>query len=661
MSNIIDSIKLSGTVYTLSAQTSGGGGNPTVELTQAEYDALVTAGTVSADTYYIITDAQAWDLTQYWTSAQTQSAITEATSGKANSSDVYLKTETSGATELSTAFGNKQDTLVSGSNIKTINNESILGSGNITIQGTGGGKAISAGTNISVTTGETADTVSCTLPITAYINETKGDISIGTKLTGATYAYGNILLGRRIQSVGGSTFHKYNIGIGMNESTNSEVCNTLFGKNNVAIGCGFNIGTSSNVRNNNCVVIGNGASSKIDNGVAIGIGALASGTTKTNINNQLTIDTSNQVYIYNKDNTEMICLQDNLGGGGGITSGEVQTMIDESVSGKVDTSSLVTAVTSASTDSEIPTAKAVYNAIPTGGTDTYISGVTIVDNSAPSIPTNKVRITWEDGYTETKDISESFGDGVQHGYSNMTKFEFGNMSNPSDIYYNYTVGGDNCYDLSSVTFVGDVVLDNYFGSAFNLQEVYFYADSPSGFTYRYGAVDVDFLDTVYDGCETYETTAATYPIYVANLANYQNATLVIDGGNTTWGEHFGNRLQEIPNLGKNIAFSYNTDKEDITLPVTAITDGVSIEVSSAITSGDTNAVAGGAVYDKFDEVEQVTARALNELSEGQEVTARALIDVNDKFDGMRLLKITQSGYDALSGNTDSNTLYIIVN
>ena len=56
MSNIIDSIQLSGTVYTI--QGSGGGsGNPTVELTQAEYDALVSAGTVAQDTYYIITDA----------------------------------------------------------------------------------------------------------------------------------------------------------------------------------------------------------------------------------------------------------------------------------------------------------------------------------------------------------------------------------------------------------------------------------------------------------------------------------------------------------------------------------------------------------------------------------------------------------------------------
>ena len=53
-------------------------------------------------------------LTPYYTSAQTDTAISNATSGK-------------------------QDTLVSGTNIKTINNESLLGSGNIVIQGGSGG------------------------------------------------------------------------------------------------------------------------------------------------------------------------------------------------------------------------------------------------------------------------------------------------------------------------------------------------------------------------------------------------------------------------------------------------------------------------------------------------------------------------------------------
>jgi hypothetical protein len=42
------------------------------------------------------------------------------------------------STATQTALNAKQATLVSGTNIKTINNESLLGSGNITISGSGG-------------------------------------------------------------------------------------------------------------------------------------------------------------------------------------------------------------------------------------------------------------------------------------------------------------------------------------------------------------------------------------------------------------------------------------------------------------------------------------------------------------------------------------------
>ena len=111
----INKIRISGTSYDIQDLNAP----RTVELTQAEYDALVTAGTVSADTYYIITDATAVDMSNYYTTAQTQSAITEATSGL-------------------------QETLVSGTNIKTINNTSILGSGNIDIQGGGSEATVSA-------------------------------------------------------------------------------------------------------------------------------------------------------------------------------------------------------------------------------------------------------------------------------------------------------------------------------------------------------------------------------------------------------------------------------------------------------------------------------------------------------------------------------------
>jgi hypothetical protein len=60
-----------------------------------------------------------------------------------NQNYIFDITPTSGSTNPVTSNGiyealeDKQDTLVSGTNIKTINNESILGNGNITISGGG--------------------------------------------------------------------------------------------------------------------------------------------------------------------------------------------------------------------------------------------------------------------------------------------------------------------------------------------------------------------------------------------------------------------------------------------------------------------------------------------------------------------------------------------
>jgi len=52
-----------------------GGGNSVVELTQASYEALVTGGTVDPDTFYIITDAEAGDLTNYYTKSETNTLL----------------------------------------------------------------------------------------------------------------------------------------------------------------------------------------------------------------------------------------------------------------------------------------------------------------------------------------------------------------------------------------------------------------------------------------------------------------------------------------------------------------------------------------------------------------------------------------------------------
>lgn len=58
----------------------------------------------------------------------------------AQTDTVWNKAQVLGSTQQATARSNinAQETLVSGTNIKTINNESILGSGNITIAGGGG-------------------------------------------------------------------------------------------------------------------------------------------------------------------------------------------------------------------------------------------------------------------------------------------------------------------------------------------------------------------------------------------------------------------------------------------------------------------------------------------------------------------------------------------
>ena len=135
MSNVLDTIQLSGSSYDLKDKNAAN----VSAVTQAEYDNLPTSAKTS-NTLFVITDAEAGDLTNYYTKAETN-----------------------------TLLGGKQATLVSGTNIKTINNTSILGSGNIDVQGGGGGggKAIEAGRGISVASGDSADTVSFNLPISA--------------------------------------------------------------------------------------------------------------------------------------------------------------------------------------------------------------------------------------------------------------------------------------------------------------------------------------------------------------------------------------------------------------------------------------------------------------------------------------------------------------
>lgn len=116
----INKISVAGTIYDIQDQHA----SKTVELTQSEYDGLAVK---EENTFYIITDAQGGDLSNYYTKGET---------------DKLLEV--------------KQPTLVSGTNIKTINNESLLGEGNIDIQG-GGGSSVNV---VQATGTSTSDVMS---------------------------------------------------------------------------------------------------------------------------------------------------------------------------------------------------------------------------------------------------------------------------------------------------------------------------------------------------------------------------------------------------------------------------------------------------------------------------------------------------------------------
>jgi hypothetical protein len=111
----------------LNSAISGISGNNVVELTQAQYDALVTGGTVDPTAFYIITDATPVDMSQYWTSAQTQSAITSAVS-------------------------TKQDTLSAGTGIDITDNVISATGGSITIDPSLDSGSTNAVANSAITT-----------------------------------------------------------------------------------------------------------------------------------------------------------------------------------------------------------------------------------------------------------------------------------------------------------------------------------------------------------------------------------------------------------------------------------------------------------------------------------------------------------------------------
>lgn len=308
----------------------------------------------------------------------------------------------------------------------------------------GGGKAISAGTNISITTGETADTINCTLPISAI---TGTDIMYGgannsVSITNGISNYNNFFGSGNTISVSGltKTSAMYNIVLGNENSVNFKGAeeawqySLIIGQNNSAsystymgkasaynIICGFNNTIDKNI--SNCFVMGayNKPKKKFNTNIGDSLNttndyefALAtcnvsssattsfgnSGNTLFSVGNGTSSERHNafeirqngDIYIADTNDTStnnyyqkpMIKLQDALGGGGGgsYTAGDGIDITNDviSVTGKVDTSAFTTHT--ADTVIHVTSAeKAAWN----GKQDALVSGTNIKTINGESI------------------------------------------------------------------------------------------------------------------------------------------------------------------------------------------------------------------------------------------------------------------------------------
>lgn len=184
--------------------------------------------------------------------------------------------------------------------------------------GGGGGKAIEAGRGISITTGETADTVSFNLPISAG--------------TGSDSIFGGYF--------GNKSLAQYGFAFGDNaKCMNSGSACMAFGSNVTAnANAAFVTGYYNEGTNQSQAVFGRYSVNNKANGTFGDSGntlfSVGNGTSSAR-HNAFEIRQNGDIYL-SSGGTD-IKLQDHLGGGG-ITSGEVQSMIDSSISGKTDES-----------------------------------------------------------------------------------------------------------------------------------------------------------------------------------------------------------------------------------------------------------------------------------------------------------------------------------
>ena len=145
------------------------------------------------------------------------------------------------------------------------------------------------------------------------------------------------------------------------------------------------------------------------------------------------------------------------------TSNLVQTSaMTAALSEKVDTSAITTSVTSASTDSQIPSAKAVYDAIPTGGTGAaYSAGTNISIDTANTISCTLPLIG-----INASSIKQSSSTSVSAPCSLSAVFGYYNNISMSNLNYIFMAGFNNVASNDCETVFGRYNKNNRSSSTF---------------------------------------------------------------------------------------------------------------------------------------------------------------------------------------------------
>jgi hypothetical protein len=188
-----------------------------------------------------------------------------------------LNNDANFATTVNNAIAAKQSTLVSGTNIKTINSTSLLGSGNITVQPT-----LVSGTNIKTVNGNSllgsGDITISGGGGSAATTSALGSVYASTQDTvysTGTYGYGNTIIGYGAYASGNNQNTRYNLVGGVSAYANSYDGVALGYSSHVMSSSSTALGANAktNSGSSNATAIGNNATVNVNSSYSTVLGA----------------------------------------------------------------------------------------------------------------------------------------------------------------------------------------------------------------------------------------------------------------------------------------------------------------------------------------------------------------------------------------------------